>query len=153
MELCVDMTTILNGLQNVVQVNGALARQTWQMLFLDQVSYAKKVSAISLHIVQDFATYLIHQVALRLNITMHLFLLAITNCGGSQLAPGCSYCPMSDDVFFNTWCSGNCEFDETEGTCTEIKGKSKRFSFLAYLIKIILDHKRQYSSQHHFNLH
>ena len=77
--------------------------------------------------------------------------LAITNCGGSQLAPGCSYCPMSDDVFFNTWCSGNCEFDQTEGTCTEIKGKSKRFSFLAYLIKIILDHKRQYSSQHHFN--
>ena len=38
------------------------------------------------------------------------------------MAPGCRYCRMSDDNLFHTWCSGNCEFNKIEGTCTEIKG-------------------------------
>ena len=46
---------------------------------------------------------------------------AIINCGGAQMAPECRLCPTNDDNLLNTWCSGNCQFNQIEETCTEIK--------------------------------
>ena len=52
------------------------------------------------------------------------------------MAPGCRYCRMRDDNLLHTWCSGNCEFNKIEGTCTEIKGISN-----INLDLIVLNHK------------
>ena len=60
-----------------------------------------------------------------LEIYCLLTISAIIDCGGSQMAPGCKYCLANGDKLHNTWCSGSCEFDEKEGTCTEIKGTCK----------------------------
>ena len=58
---------------------------------------------------------------------------AIINCGGNQMAPDCSYCPVNEDRLYNTWCSGNCKLDDIDGTCKEIKGICRNKSYLTTL--------------------
>ena len=54
------------------------------------------------------------------------------------MAPGCKYCLANGDKLHNTWCSGSCEFDEIEGTCTEIKGTCKNTLYpLAFINHIM----------------
>ena len=45
---------------------------------------------------------------------------ATFNCGGNQMVPECRFCPVTNEKLFTSWCDGNCEFNEIEGTCAEI---------------------------------
>ena len=85
--------------------------------------------------VQKILSYIIGQTDESINQEIYCLLTfsAIINCGGNQMAPDCSYCPVNDDRLFNTWCSGNCKLDDIDGTCKEIKGICRNNSYLLTL--------------------
>ena len=33
------------------------------------------------------------------------------------MVPECRFCPVTNEKLFTSWCDGNCEFNEIEGTC------------------------------------
>ena len=51
------------------------------------------------------------------------------NCGGDRMVPECNYCFVNNDTAIHAWCAGNCKYDKTEGTCTEIKGNIENIIF------------------------
>ena len=40
-------------------------------------------------------------------------------CGNSIISPQCSLCPKTNGTKLNSWCSGNCELEESTGICKE----------------------------------
>ena len=40
-------------------------------------------------------------------------------CGNETQSPSCYLCPKNEDMELNTWCRGNCFYDEAEEACKE----------------------------------
>ena len=49
------------------------------------------------------------------------------HCSAGVLSPSCELCRSDNDTLLNTWCSGNCYFNEEIGTCIEGKEQNRKF--------------------------
>ena len=47
------------------------------------------------------------------------FIIGAYFCDSVQRAPSCLSCPKTNDTAFNSWCQGNCYFDEINSVCKE----------------------------------
>ena len=65
-----------------------------------------------------------------------LIFVEIVNCGNGHKAPRCSLCMeshKSKDNIYQSWCNGNCYYDEEEAACKEITSKFWCISFVCYI--------------------
>ena len=129
MELCVDVAEPLNGTLNVVRRNGVQVLQTRKMLYSDQVSCARKVTASYMICISFIFYFNIYIQISKTDRSTSSYILAIVNCGSDRMVPECSYCLVNNDTTIHAWCAGNCKYDRIEGTCTEIKGNIKTVIF------------------------
>ena len=77
-----------------------------------------------------------------LHINLRIFTYSSTNfdilvkvhCNTGVLSPTCQLCPQNDDTVLNSWCSGNCYFDDKEEECKEGSELDSNFLFEYFLI-------------------
>ena len=50
------------------------------------------------------------------------------HCSAGVLSPSCELCPNDNDPLLNSWCSGNCYFNEEIGACKEGKEQIRKVS-------------------------
>lgn len=52
-------------------------------------------------------------------VSPYLSFLVNLTCGNGILSPNCNLCPKNGDTITNSWCSGNCYYDENDELCKQ----------------------------------
>ena len=63
-----------------------------------------------------------------MSVLTYLSFLVKLTCGNKISSPNCNLCPKNGDIMTNSWCAGNCYYDENNEMCKE--------GILKYLIDV-----------------